>query len=258
MELAAACAAGSPLRFAWEPEDRRRRRRRVSPPRFAGRVGWGGEAGSERAGAASGRALRAGVSAVEGLAVGAAGVARRRRRRRDAGEAAAVPSGPRAGTAAACRWTLAPTSPAAQRAPSAVCTSTRQTATAVAEPPTGGRFWVRVHRAYTVSPARTGRGNFQFVHSHSATAGTGMSIDPSPIATAMTRAGAANLPPPRVASTASGEKSPATAANSAISDSEMVRRRVVHSPPRGRSSKEVGSRSGASIAVTSPYGPVTR
>jgi hypothetical protein len=47
-----------------------------------------------------------------------------------------------------------------------------------------------------------------------------------------------------VASMVSGEKSPATAANSAISDSEMVRRRVVHSPPRGRSSKEIGSRSG--------------
>src|SRR3989442_1696998 len=46
----------------------------------------------------------------------------------------------------------------------------------------------------------------------------------------------------------SGEKSPATATNSAISASEMVRRRVVHSPPSGRSSKEIGSRSGASIA----------
>ncbi len=44
-------------------------------------------------------------------------------------------------------------------------------------------------------------------------------------------------------STERGEKSPETAEKSAISESEMVRRRVVHSPPRGRSSKEVSSSS---------------
>jgi len=81
-------------------------------------------------------------------------------------------------------------------------------------------------------------------HSHSATAGTGMSIEPRPTAIATRSAGGATRPFRRVPSIVSGEKSPATAANSAISDSEMVRRRVVHSPPRGRSSKEIGSRSG--------------
>ena len=42
---------------------------------------------------------------------------------------------------------LAPTSPSAHNAPSAVCTSTRQTAIAVRALPTGARFWVRVQRA---------------------------------------------------------------------------------------------------------------
>jgi hypothetical protein len=71
-----------------------------------------------------------------------------------------------------------------------------------------------------------------------------MSIEPRPTAIATSRAGGAARLLPWVASIVSGEKSPATAAKSAISDSEMVRRRVVHSPPRGRSSKEIGSRSG--------------
>src|SRR5260370_4185976 len=71
---------------------------------------------------------------------------------------------------------------------------------------------------------------------------------PSPMAGAPRSDGGAKRPPVGPESMVRGEKSPATAAKSAISDSEMVRRRVVHSPPSGRSSKEIGSRSGASIA----------
>ncbi len=131
---------------------------------------------------------------------------RRPRRLRDAG-AAWAPSTVWAGWAGWTGWagwgraawalrrTLAPTSPSAHNAPSAVWTSTRQTTMAVGAPPTGGRFWVRVQRAYMVSPARTGRGNFQFSHSHSATEGTGMSMVPRPIATATRRAGGAKRAP---------------------------------------------------------------
>jgi len=71
----------------------------------------------------------------------------------------------------------------------------------------------------------------------------GMSIEARPAATAATRPGGAWRAEPEDASTERGEKSPETAAKSAISESEMVRRRVVHSPPRGRSSKEVSSSS---------------
>ena len=85
-------------------------------------------------------------------------------------------------------------------------------------------------------------------HSHSATEGTGMSIVPSPIATATRSAGGAKRAPAWETSMVRGEKSPASAPKSAISASEMVRRRVVHSPPRGMSSKEIGSRSEPSIA----------
>src|SRR6266702_3780574 len=94
-----------------------------------------------------------------------------------------------------------------------------------------------------VSPATTGFGNFQFAHSQAATCGMGMSIEARPAAIATTSAGGAWRAEPVDASTESGEKSPETAENSAISESEMVRRRVVHSPPRGRSSKEVRSSS---------------
>jgi len=94
-----------------------------------------------------------------------------------------------------------------------------------------------------VSPALSGFGNFQFTHSQAATCGIGMSIEPSPIAAATTRAGGASRALPPEPSTDRGEKSPAKAEKSAISDSEMVRRRVVHSPPRARSSKEVCSSS---------------
>jgi len=94
-----------------------------------------------------------------------------------------------------------------------------------------------------VSPAFTGLGNFQLAHSQVATCGIGMSIEARPAAIAMTSAGGARRAEPLEASTERGEKSPETAANSAISESEMVRRRVVHSPPRARSSKEVSSSS---------------
>jgi hypothetical protein len=77
-----------------------------------------------------------------------------------------------------------------------------------------------------------------------------MSIEPRPTAMATRSAGGTARLLPWLASIVSGEKSPATAAKSAISASEIVRQRLVHSPPRGRSSKEIGSRSGASIART--------
>ena len=67
-----------------------------------------------------------------------------------------------------------------------------------------------------------------------------MSIDASPAARATTKAGGA-WRAPLDESTERGEKSPATAENSAISESEMVRRRVVHSPPRFSSSNEESS-----------------
>jgi hypothetical protein len=211
------------------PDDRRRRRLLEGP---LARSGLAAEAGGAATGGGSGSC--------------APFAPRRRRLRRDdvAGTAAAGaaaswgrcrPSDP--------RLTLAPTSPSAHSVPSTVWTSTRQTTIADGAPPTGGRFWVSVQRAKIVSPARTGRGNFQFSHSHSSTDGTGMSIDPRPTAMATTRAGGAERVP-WSASMVSGEKSPATPAKSATSASEMVRLRVVHSPPRGRSSKESGSRSG--------------
>ena len=74
-----------------------------------------------------------------------------------------------------------------------------------------------------------------------------MSIVPRPTATATIRVGGARRAWPWPDSIESGEKSPEIPANSAISESEMVRRRVVHSPPKGRSSKERGS-IGRSIA----------
>jgi hypothetical protein len=89
-----------------------------------------------------------------GAACGGDPAGRRPRRRRDAGvvlEGSAEPdragSGPRGRAGWALRRTLAPTSPSAQSAPSAVCTSTRQTTIAVGAPPIGGRFWVSVQRA---------------------------------------------------------------------------------------------------------------
>jgi hypothetical protein len=211
-----------------DPDDRRRRRRLEGP---VTRSGLAAEAGGAATGGGSGR------FPLE---------PRRRRRRREDG--ACPPAGGATKSwgrcwPALCRLTLAPTSPSAQSAPSAVWTSTRQTTIADGAPPTGGRFWVSVQRAKMVSPARIGRGNRQFSHSHSSTKGTGMSTEPRPTAIATTSAGGAERAP-WLASMVSGEKSPATPAKSATSASDMVRLRVVHSPPRGRSSKESGSRSG--------------
>ena len=59
-----------------------------------------------------------------------------------------------------------------------------------------------------------------------------MSTEPSPTAMATINAGGAARRPSPAASIVSGDRSPATPANSAISASETVRRRVVHSPPR--------------------------
>jgi len=49
-------------------------------------------------------------------------------------------------------------------------------------------------------------------HSHSTTEGTGMSIEPSPIAIASTKAGGADRGVPWLASMVRGEKSPDTPA----------------------------------------------
>jgi hypothetical protein len=173
-------------------------------------------------------------------------VLRRLRRRLAAGTGAVAGAGAASirSTGAVLRLKIAaPISPSAHIEPSLVCTSTRQTAIPVRAPWTGGRFWVRVQRAKMVSPARTGLGNFQLTHSQEATCGMGMSMVPSPTAIATSMAGGARRAWPPDVSTVRGEKSPARAANSATSDSEMVRRRVVHSPPSGRSSKEIGSSS---------------
>ena len=121
----ASAAAGGASPFGVPPPDevRRRLRRRELDARSlegACRAGAGAETG-------------AGSEAVE-----------RRRRRRREGLAAA------GGSPAAAlleRKMLAPTSPSAQSAPSAVWTSTRHTATAVRALPTGARFWVSVQRA---------------------------------------------------------------------------------------------------------------
>jgi hypothetical protein len=77
---------------------------------------------------------------------GAVPLTRERRRRRRGADAAAG-SASRGCPGAAARFTLAPTSPSAQSAPSTVCTSTRQTTIEEGAPPTGGLFWVSVQRA---------------------------------------------------------------------------------------------------------------
>jgi hypothetical protein len=224
------------------PLGRLRRRRRLVP---AARSGAGAAAATGAAGTA-GVVAAAVVEALEPAAP-SAGLRRLLRLRLGAG-----PGSARASTSVAVavaagaperRNTLAPTSPSAQTAPSVVCTSTRHTAMPLRAPCTGGRFWVSVQRAKIVSPARTAFGNRQFTHSQAATCGIGMSIVPRPTAMATSMAGGAIRVAPPDASIVRGEKSPTREAKRAISDSEMVRRRVVHSPPRARSSKEVGSSS---------------
>jgi hypothetical protein len=76
-----------------------------------------------------------------------AGAPGRRLPRRLRGEVAAGSSGGWTSFATTWRLTLAPTSPSAHRAPSAVWRSTRHTTIEVDAPPTGGRFWVSVQRA---------------------------------------------------------------------------------------------------------------
>jgi len=212
-----------------DPPGRRLRRRREVP---AARSGLAAGAGGAAMGGGSGRTPFA------------LGLRLRRREGLAAGAAAAAGAGARTleEALAASRLTRAPISPSAQRAPSVVWTSTRQTTIDEGDPATGGRFWVRTHRAYSVSPAWIERGKRQFSHSHSAISGTGVSTVPRPTAIATTRDGGA-VRGPWSASMVSGDRSPETPAKSAMSASETVRRRVVHSPPRGRSSKESGSRS---------------
>ncbi len=83
---------------------------------------------------------------------------------------------------------------------------------------------------------------------------SGRRWSPRPLPAAGTSSSATPIRPPREGACPSFRglwpPPPAgpTPAKSAISASEMVRRRVVHSPPSGRSSKEIGSRSRASIA----------
>ena len=57
-----------------------------------------------------------------------------------------------------------------------------------------------------------------------------MSTEPRPTAIATTSAGGASRRPSPAESMVRGDRSPTTPANSAISASETVRRRVVHSP----------------------------
>src|SRR5438094_633354 len=70
-------------------------------------------------------------------------------------------------------------------------------------------------------------------------------------------AGGAGRGPSLPTSIVSGDRSPATPAKRAISVSVMVRRRVVHSPPRGRSSKESGSTSGKRYRSNSEIAALT-
>src|SRR5207249_2233861 len=116
-----------------DPDDRRRRRLRDGPA------------------ARSGLAAEAGGAATAGGSGSAAPLARDRRPRRRLGAVTSAAAG--ACSTRPCRpavrfrLTLAPISPSAHRAPSAVCTSTRQTTIDDGAPPTGGRFWVSVQRA---------------------------------------------------------------------------------------------------------------
>src|SRR5438132_1404001 len=123
------CSSGFSRSRAPEPEGRRLRRLREGP---AARSGLAVAAGGAATGGGSGTAP---------LARG------RRRRRRGPLEAAGCSAAGRGRSAATPRFTLAPISPSAQRAPSRVCTSTRQTTIDDGAPLAGGRFWVSVHRA---------------------------------------------------------------------------------------------------------------
>jgi hypothetical protein len=126
--------AGSPWGAELAPDGRRLRLRLVAP---TARSGLANEAGG---------AAIAGVSGKGPLTAGAGRRLPRRLRGATPG-AAGTGSWRRRSLVATCRLTLAPTSPSAHRAPSAVWTSTRHTTIEVGAPPTGGRFWVSVQRA---------------------------------------------------------------------------------------------------------------
>jgi hypothetical protein len=122
-----------------EPDERLRRRLREGP---AARSGFALDAGGAATAGGSGTALPP--------------LLRDRRPRRlrvapaaaEAGCSAAAGAGTgRWRPATALRMTFAPISPSAHIAPSAVCTSTRQTTIEEGAPLTGGRFWVSVQRA---------------------------------------------------------------------------------------------------------------
>jgi hypothetical protein len=140
-----AAGTASPFRDCDELAGRRRRLRLAPPLDRSGVAEVVGVDGVPGAAASPGGPAPSAVA----LMPFAAGVVRRLRRLRDADAAGAAGSCPIAGAGVETVWrvTLAPTSPSAHRAPSAVCTSTRQTTIAVATPPTGGRFWVSVQRA---------------------------------------------------------------------------------------------------------------
>src|SRR6266851_6942714 len=123
--------AGSPCGAEPPPDGRLRRLRLVVP---AARSGLAAEAGG---------AAITGVSGTGPLAV----LGRRLPRLRRGAAPAAMGSCRRCSLATTWRLTLAPTSPSAHRAPSAVCRSTRHTTIEFGAPPTGGRFWVSVQRA---------------------------------------------------------------------------------------------------------------
>jgi len=135
----------SPFRACAEPGDRRRRRRLVPLE---------GRSGAEPGEATTGASTASTALASAGLFAPSPAAERRRRRLRCGAGLEAAPTGTGASVwsgagalAADFLRTLAPTSPSAQRAPPAVCTSTRQTTIAVGSSPTGARFWVRVQRA---------------------------------------------------------------------------------------------------------------
>jgi hypothetical protein len=111
------------------PEGRLRLRRRGLPVRSKGAAAV---AAGDVGGGGSAAVVPAGLRRLRRLRAGAPGVAA---------------SGTRSACGADFLNTLAPISPSAHTTPSAVCTSTRQTAIAAGAPCTAGRFCVSVQRA---------------------------------------------------------------------------------------------------------------
>ena len=105
-----------------------------------------------------------------------------------------------------------------------------------------GRLRLRRQRPRIVSPGRTGLRKRQVIPTRPTVAGSGTSIAPRPAVTAAIRVpGTTGSPkgPVRAcsASVKSGLYSPETLTKADRSAGVMVLRRVVHSPPSGRSSK---------------------